>query len=134
MSNNNYITIQLSFLSYILFVFTRFEAFVRNAILDVFAVAIRLFRNIFGRAFFKPFFLFLSLSCFIYRPSPIIRCLCRTLENVVKQKTYTDVYVFCCGNRHLHILPGRVLVTLHPFFLSYKTIRSDNKAFCYFLH
>lgn len=56
MSNNNYITIQLSFLSYILFVFIRFEAFVRNAILDVFAVAIRLFRNIFGRAFFKPFF------------------------------------------------------------------------------
>lgn len=39
MSNNNYITIQLSFLSYILFVFTLFEAFVRNAILDVFAVA-----------------------------------------------------------------------------------------------
>ena len=30
MSNNNYIAIQLSFLSYILFVFTRFEAFVRN--------------------------------------------------------------------------------------------------------
>lgn len=32
MSNNNYITIQLSFLSYILFVFTLFEAFVRNAV------------------------------------------------------------------------------------------------------
>lgn len=30
MSNNNYIAIQLSFLLYILFVFTRFEAFVRN--------------------------------------------------------------------------------------------------------
>lgn len=30
MSNNNYIAIQLPFLSYILFVFTRFEAFVRN--------------------------------------------------------------------------------------------------------
>ena len=29
-------------------------------------------------------------------------------KRCIKQKTHTNVYVFCFGNRHLHILPGRV--------------------------
>lgn len=45
MSNNNYITIQLSFLSYNLFVFTRFEAFSRNAVHDISAKAIKTTKN-----------------------------------------------------------------------------------------
>lgn len=53
MSNDNYITIRLSFLSYILFVSKHFEAFCRVVAFAITVLVILLFQNVFGSVFFK---------------------------------------------------------------------------------
>lgn len=56
MSNDNYITIHLSFLSDNLFIWGRFEAFSCIVAFIVTAVVVRLFQNVFGSVFFKSLF------------------------------------------------------------------------------